>query len=136
MAEIILEALAPGGDLFLWVDPKSQAHLWDLAEGREVDLFSGINGASFSPDGRYFWLDTQVHGSFLHDLTGKAKPISVTNPGSKFTSVAFEPDGRFLIVGSMDNKIAVWDLPKRQKVFSAPFKMPSAISASKGGGSF
>ena len=135
MAKIIFEALAPGGDLFLWVDPKSQAHLWDLAEDREVESFYGISGASFSPDGRYLWLDTEGHGSFLHDLTGKAKPISVTIPGSKFTSVAFEPDGRFLIVGSMDNKIAVWDLRKRQKVFSAPFKMPSAISASKGGGS-
>ncbi len=113
-----------------WLDPEnSAACLWDVHTGREIRRFRGHTGGvlsvAFSPDGRYVLTGSGGHD----DSTGYYKAYDNTvrlwdvetgvelcrfNPGQRVTSVAFLPDGRFIVSGGGDGQpdLRLWELPE------------------------
>lgn len=117
------KVLATGGD-------DSTIRLWRIADGapiRRVDAGNHIYSVDFSPDGR--WLATggrarSGFGTFWHQLTGgggNAEPGKLWRTGDMalvaalphpedVVSVAFSPDGRWLVTSSEDGKARLWRL--------------------------
>jgi len=75
---------------------------------------SVVNSAAFSPDGKLAALGIQAFNQnlFLFRVADGAKlagPISAHNNGT--TSVAFSPNGQYLVSGGRDGTAKLWHLP-------------------------
>ena len=89
---------------------------WGLPEAAKARLGKGgINALAFSPDGTQFAVGSNI-GVWLYDMaTGKAIALF---PGM-CQSVAFSPDGRYLVNGGgrfHRSMLKVWELATRQEV--------------------
>ena len=91
---------------------RSRSELFDLTTMQKVwELPDSVNEADFSPDGKLIAIATFAKGE-LHDAsTGKlVRPLYVDNHTVNFVmTVAFSPDGRFLLTGFKGNAL-LWDV--------------------------
>jgi WD40 repeat protein len=104
-------SFSPGGRLLVTTGKDGTAKIWDVRSGRGVREFrSGLGNvfdASFSPrgtklatvgsDGGHIWLVSS--GSIVSTLVGHINQV---------TSVAFSPDGFFVVTASKDKTARVW----------------------------
>ena len=108
---------------------------WELPQAAKARLGKGdINALQFSPDGTHLAVSTDI-GMWLYDTkTGEALSLFAGVCGS----IAFSPDGRFLVNGGGDyasglggsrweNRVELWEIATGQEV---PFPdMPPAAAA-------
>jgi WD40 repeat protein len=128
-----LQARVPGPSLNVAFSPdgrrlasgggENTVKIWDVETGKELQPpFRGHKGEvytlAFSPDDGGRWIasggeDTTVRlwdshsGKLVHTFRGHLGLVS---------SVAFSPDGKYLISGSRDNTVKVWDLKRLKEV--------------------
>ena len=92
--------------------------LWEVSTGKELRLYTKkkgrinriiVNSVAFSPDGRFalsggedpFNFDTKLRGSLiLWDVATGQQVRELDGEFDKVLSVAFSPDGRFILAGS------------------------------------
>jgi WD40 repeat protein len=105
------------------------AQLWDTTTGKEVRRFEGhadnVNSVAFSPDGRYVLTgsgkdhDRGESGDYtarLWDaLTGK-EIRRFEGHTKRLRSVAFSPDGRFVLTGSDDKTARLWSVATGKEI--------------------
>ncbi len=117
-------AFSPDGRFALSGSADDTLKLWDVSTGREVRAFTGhtypVSSVAFSPDGRYFVSGADVS---VDDRKGLMPPAvtlwdratgllvaKLTGQKIRATSVTFSPDGRFILSGSDDKTLKLWDV--------------------------
>jgi len=130
---------------------KNSLKLWDIATGREIRTFIGdtdaIYSVAFSPDGRYVLSGSANHAIKLWDvttgkeiraLTGHTKEMQSTWAGEKdalIISLAFSPDGLYVLSGSSDKTLKLWDVATGREIrtFTGHTGMVSSVAFSPDG---
>jgi WD40 repeat protein len=99
------------GRLVLTGDDNGPPLLWDVASGREIRRFEGeddsIFAVKFSPDGRAA-VAAGGAGTCLWEVATGRKTRCFEVPVT-VRSMAFSPDGRFILTGSEDSIARLWD---------------------------
>lgn len=112
-SQILAVAFSPDGQLLAASDISYDVHIWRVADGKKwLTCQSGdgwVWAIAFSPNSRllassangtiHFW-DTQT-GACLRTLRGYA---------SRIFSLAFSPDGQYLVGGYEDHQIRIWQV--------------------------
>jgi WD40 repeat protein/serine/threonine protein kinase len=116
-------AFSPDGQRLAAGGEENTVKIWDVKTGNQLQSpFGGHKGEvytlAFSPDDGGRWIasggeDTTVKfwdshtGKLVHTFRGHLGLVS---------SVAFSPDGKFLVSGSRDHNVKVWDLSLLREV--------------------
>jgi serine/threonine protein kinase len=125
--QVLSVAFSPSDKSALTGSADGSVRLWDLRSGKEVRAWEGVSdqvwSVAFSPDGRYaLWEYAEPPGGAavrggpaewaLIVWEGKADREACRFKGhtAKIMSVAFSPDGRCALSGSMDATIRLWKL--------------------------
>lgn len=130
-------AFSPDGRLVVLGGWDTNTYLWDVQTKKLVKTFTGamrftgfVSAVAFSPDGQKIALCTGDNVSCLFDITTGAElqrfpaPASSTTGSKSFppipprikdsniwsTSIAFSPDGRFILTGSHNRTAQLWDV--------------------------
>lgn len=128
---------SPDGKYLLTSAGDGAAYFWDAATGEEVRTFPGQGGdAVFSPDGTRvasnggpdfkarIW--DAATGETLHELSGHTDFIP---------RIAYSPDGKYVLTGSVDQTARVWDAVTGEMVhvLSVPGYAVSSVAFSPDG---
>ncbi len=128
-------AFSPDGIYLLSSGYDAVLRLWDVETGKQVKIMrghkrgmdGGVNGISFSPDGRYAvttaYNDAKVR---MWDIAAGTEAESFTGFESNFLQyawgVSFSPDGRSVFI--LGKPIGLWDVATRK--FTTPAKLNNA----------
>jgi WD40 repeat protein len=120
-------AFVPTGRWILSGSSDKTARIWDPESGRELRRFTGhqtwVNGVAYAPDGRRVLTGPggEIHnGQFsdgpdttirLWDVASSQEVCRLEGHTASVTSVAFSPDGRKALSGSLDKTVRLWSLP-------------------------
>jgi WD40 repeat protein/serine/threonine protein kinase len=109
-------------------DQKGELKVWDLRSPQPVLTLSHftdtVTCVAFSPDGRQLATTCQGSVQLWDAQTGREEQLFLRGPDTRRTSVAFSPDGQFLVsVGaylsvSPDEEVQVWDAHTGQLIRS------------------
>jgi WD40 repeat protein len=114
-------AFSPDGRTALSGSFGRRPSLWDVATGKELSLFAAQAKISYAysvaiaPNGRtalvaLTYVDPDDPAIKLFDLATGKELNSFTGHTSTILSVAFSPDGRTALSGSIDTTLKLWDL--------------------------
>ncbi|KAJ6566194.1 WD40-repeat-containing domain protein [Mycena capillaripes] len=119
-------AFSPDSQYIVSAQQDTSLHLQDAGNGKALGWLAAVgsslthsnHGIVFSPDGRYITsacikLDTVQNRVAVHvwDVESRTLLREVcTITSTNITSVAFSPDGKHIVSGSVDNTIRIWDL--------------------------
>jgi WD40 repeat protein/uncharacterized caspase-like protein len=97
---------SPDGRYILVGNAHGKAILWDQLSGNKVRQFEGhtdyVGGVAFSNDGRRVLTGSDDGSARSWDIeTGRELQRFENDGNSTVTSVAFSPDGKFVVVGSI-----------------------------------
>ena len=113
-------AVAPDGRRMASACIDGSATVWATESGRKLASFQYDNGTAFghvafSPDGKTLAVTGRA-AVFLRDAeTGNAL-AQIDDMGNHLRSVAFSPDGRWLVTGDMEGNVNVANVATRQQV--------------------
>jgi WD40 repeat protein/tRNA A-37 threonylcarbamoyl transferase component Bud32 len=132
--QVLTVAFSPSDKSALTGSADGTVRLWDLRSGKEVRAWEHVSdqvwSVAFSPDGRYaLWECAEgssaggIAAGLLRGATsecalvlweGKADREACRFHGhtAKIISVAFSPDGRCALSGSLDGTMRLWKLPE------------------------
>jgi WD40 repeat protein len=121
-------AFAATGRWILSGSSDKTARIWDPESGRELRRFAGhetwVNSVAYAPDGRRILVgcggeivDGQFKDgadTFLHlwDVASSKEILRLEGHSASVTSVAFSPDGKRALSGSLDKTVRLWNLAK------------------------
>jgi WD40 repeat protein len=118
-------AFSPDGELVAFVDRFIQGvRLWDVANRREVPfhgprLLSGYRNLSFRPGGRQLAFVTSRGVAEVWDTTAGTRVLSLGDDGAFANHIStISPSGRWFAGESTPAGVALWDLERRELVFS------------------
>lgn len=108
---------------------KGRADLWETASGEHVrelkQPFNDVSDARFSPDGThiaiasYFGSGVEVGGLRLWDTSSGHLLFKLSDgPRGSAYSVAFSPNGKFLVSGGADGTACVWKVSDGRQTLS------------------
>jgi len=138
-APVFSVAFAPDRKGILTGGDDQTARVWDADNGEELRVFKGhgsrIGSVAFSPDGKRIItgggaVRYSPDGRFVDRSIGDDQTVKVWNATETrevvtlrghegaVSSVAFSPDGQWLVSGSYDGTARVWDVGSRQTVLS------------------
>lgn len=111
---------------FLATSAKNRVRLWDVLERKETTVFehfADVRSLAFSCDGKILACteDTSIR---LWDTRRKSEiavlgqAASVQPYSYSMQWLAFSPDGELLVSGGIDKKFRVWDVTKREAIFT------------------
>ena len=121
-------AFSPDGRTLLSAADDQQAILWDAATGealwRDTNPTDTVNAVAFSPDGRLFAaaagtfrfaaapIDPQQvdYSVTIWDAATHAEVARLDGHEGPVTALAFSPDSRRLLSGSIDTTLRLWDV--------------------------
>ncbi|HYT90139.1 MAG TPA: serine/threonine-protein kinase [Gemmataceae bacterium] len=122
--QVLSVAFAPTGRLALSGSADRSVRFWDLRSGKQVRAVEGVSdqvwSVAFSPDGRYaLWEAAEASPTgpaerwelLLWDVEHGREVQRFAGHSAKIMSVAFSPDGRCALSGSMDSTMRLWKLP-------------------------
>jgi WD40 repeat protein len=89
-----------------------QARIFDIATGQEIHVFpvenSSAGALAFSPDSRVLFTGGDVV-SALWDLNTGEQLHEIVGPREVVGDAAFSHDGSYVVTGSADNTVQIWD---------------------------
>lgn len=108
--------LSPDGKQLLSAGNVEALKLWDLDSGRLLRTFKDFSlAAAFSPNGRYA-LSAYVNSVRLLDLITGQELRSFEGHSNYVKALAFSPDGKLALSGSMDNSVKLWDVATGKEI--------------------
>jgi tRNA A-37 threonylcarbamoyl transferase component Bud32 len=136
--QVLSVAFSPTGQRALTGSADGSVRLWDLRSGKEARIWEGVSdqvwSVAFSPDGRYaLWECAEAASGgrvgsvvragggawegaewalVLWDVEAGREAHRFKGHTAKVMSVAFSPDGRCALSGSMDGTMRLWKLPE------------------------
>jgi WD40 repeat protein len=127
-------AFSPNGNYVLSGSENNTLTLWDINSGKKVNDFSGnkeiVNTVAFSNDGNYVLSGGgyppgvySVSGDYslkLWDIKSGKEIKTFLGHTNSVTSVAFSPNGNYVLSGSSDMTLKLWNIKngKEIKTFS------------------
>jgi len=133
----VIATFSPDGRWVLTGSADRTARLWEAETGREVRRFEGhtdiINAVAFSPDGRFVLTgsgtpealveDEEELAEIARDYTARLWDVQSGRELRRFEghagpvfSVAFSPNGQYILTGSGDNTARLWAVRTGQEV--------------------
>ena len=123
-------AFSPDGKYALSGSQDKAVILWKLADGDSVRSFTGhkkaVLSVAFSPDGQFAISGSEDKtvklwevdsGKNIHTFKREVHSFSAVAGHTKaINSVAFSPDGQFILSGSNDKSLKLWDIEKSRLV--------------------
>ncbi len=111
----------PGSSEFYSADSEGKLLHFDLNNpGKEFSVLSDsgtvIEELAISPDGKWLACATWS-GVQLYDLSARGTPKKIlTGHTGNVLSVEFLPDSKFILTGSIDKKLLLWDLSRETSI--------------------
>jgi len=103
-------AFSPDGKRIVSGDNWGKIRVWDAVTGNKMLTLEEywVSSVSFSPDGKLMVVGggNEIQ---IWDATTTTKVTTLRGHDGSTLSVAFSPDGKNVVSGSMDNMIKVWD---------------------------
>jgi WD40 repeat protein/serine/threonine protein kinase len=124
-ATVMSLALSPDGGKLLAGQDDSVLRVWNAVTGQEVRAIQvhpdrkprqatlgpyGINGVTFSPDGKKFATAGGDGATIIWDSATLQPLLSLREPAQYVIATAFDRQGRFLATGNADRSARIWDL--------------------------
>jgi WD40 repeat protein len=110
---------SPDSKLLAFADIDTGVHLWNVAARQEITNFpafwpwQGLIGMAFSPDGNTLAYNQDQAGNIaLWDIRNRSRIKTLMGHRKQVQALAFSPDGQFLVSGSMDKTIKLWNMKK------------------------
>jgi eukaryotic-like serine/threonine-protein kinase len=109
-AQVMVAALAPGGQTALGLDERMRLVSWDVATGRRVAEYADVPGMQFSGDGaKLTTAVAQASGAWLWDRAVTAgKNLFAFARSVDTLGTAFSPDGETMAVASGNGTVRIW----------------------------
>jgi WD40 repeat protein len=110
-------AFSPDSHLLAFADVYTGVHVWSLATHEDIAILPAYHhwlaswGVAFSPDGQTLAYSQNEAGDIaLWDVRNRAVVRQFKGHTWYVTSLAFTPDGQFVVSGSADRTVKLWDV--------------------------